>query len=131
MIEKASPAITLDRWFVKFEGKPHSPEIRAQHTKQLVKWAGQINALLDPPREKDLPSECPTCGAGEWWDASTGAKHTRPLIIRYRPADEGMVKDATGHCRACEKVWNARELAYEIELADNNRHADGSDLRSA
>jgi len=130
-ITKGSPQTTLRAWYVTFNGSPHSPEIRAEHTKQLRRWAVQINAVLDPPREKDLPDACPLCGATEWWDPANGDKYSRPLVIRYRPADDGLVRDATGHCRACAKVWNARELAYEIEVADTARRAVTDDLRSA
>ena len=85
------------------------------HLGYLKRWAGTITNLLDPPRQKDLPDNCPVCGASEWWDKTSGNRYMRPLIIRYR--DEAQ-STATGLCRACETVWTARELAWALEHPD-------------
>ena len=114
-VDKGSLAKTLEHWHIKFIGNALMTN-HDGHTKILRGWAAQIVATLDPPKEKDLPDQCPSCGAGEWW--RDGERFQRPLIIRYRPADSGVVKDATGMCRACATTWGARELAYELEQAE-------------
>ena len=115
-IDRQSAAATLAAWYPMYMQRNPEQSSIDFYVKQLAGWANQITAALDPPREKDLPDACPACGAAEWWDARTGEKHTRPLIIRYRPG-AALVEDARGTCRACEKVWHARELAYELEVA--------------
>jgi hypothetical protein len=79
----------------------------------LRSWKAFIQGKLDPQREKDLPWACPVCGADTWW--SMGHEYTRPLVIRYRPEGPDMVERARALCRACEKVWHVRELAYALE----------------
>lgn len=107
----------LRAWYTATLTHPFPPGVEEHRTKTLHGWANQIRTLLDPPREKDLPDACPLCGATEWWDPKTGHRFLRPLVIRYRPGDN-MVQDAKGLCRACETVWNVRELAYLIEQGD-------------
>lgn len=114
VIDKGSVSVTLERWHVKFIGDALVTN-HDVYAGIMRKWAAQISAALDRPREKDLPDECPNCGAKEWW--RDGVRYYRPLIIRYRPADSGVVKDATAACRACEETWGARELAFELEEA--------------
>jgi hypothetical protein len=79
-----------------------------------MSWAGYIRAKLDPERERELPDVCPACGAGEWW--RDGVRFLHPLVVRYRLGTE-LVGDARGLCRACEKSWGARELAFALENA--------------
>ncbi|MFF1633960.1 hypothetical protein [Leifsonia sp. NPDC058248] len=97
-------------------------EQETSSTRTLRKWATSIRGMLDPWREKDLPDPCPACGATDWWDMSTRSRYLRPLIIKYRPDGADMVERSYGLCRACEEVWNVRELAYDIEQAA--QHAD-------
>jgi hypothetical protein len=115
---KRRPADDLRAWYVATLQKPGPREFEV---KQLGKWAHAIEALLDRPREKDLPDACPTCGAKSWW--RDGAEYYRPLLVRYRSDDP--VGSATATCRSCEAVWNARELAYILEQEDA-RHAESS-----
>jgi len=112
------PATDLRAWYVARLAMADDPAGNTFHTKQLEKWARTIGSLLDPPREKDLPDACPTCGAKSWW--KDGAEYYRPLVVRYRPTDP--IGSATALCRSCEATWSARELAYEIEQEDA-RHA--------
>lgn len=81
------------------------------YTRNLRRWAGTIRSLLDPPREKYLPDPCPNCGEKDFWKG--GELFMFPLVVKYRTEDP--IGSATALCRACEKVWNARELAYELE----------------
>lgn len=123
VIDKQSTPVTLTRWYVRYNEYPHSGEMSASYTRQLHKWAAQIEATLDPPREKDLDSPCPSCGATEWWDPATKERYHRPLVIRYRPDSDSMVNDARGICRACATTWGVRELQFEIEEAEHQRAA--------
>lgn len=107
------PASDLRAWYV---ATLTTDEAREFEAKQLRKWARTIESLLDPPREKDLPDACPSCGAKSWW--RDGAEYYRPLIVRYRPADP--VGTAMATCRSCEQVWNARELAYQLEQEERH-----------
>jgi hypothetical protein len=107
------PAADLKAWHLAIIAKPQRDD--SWHVRQLHKWASRIEAMLDRPREKDLPDACPACGAEEWW--KDGSKYIRPLIIRYKPEDEAK---ATALCRFCEQTWNARELAFALEEAERN-----------
>jgi hypothetical protein len=108
----------LRAWYVASLSRDISEGSRKVQVKQLEKWAGQIRALLDPPKEWDLPDACPLCGATEWWDSKTGTKFLRPLIVQYRATGADMIQRAKGLCRACEAVWDVRELAYSLEHAE-------------
>ena len=118
VVDKENTTSTLRRWYVKFSERQISGEVESMYVSQMKAWESQIINALDPPREKDLPGACPSCSAVEWWQAATGERFSRPLVIRYRPDDEDMIGNATGTCRACTKVWSARELQYEIEEAE-------------
>lgn len=112
-IEKVQPiresTPDLLAWHAAYIGRPHDSD--DFYVKQLNGWVRKITAMFDRPREKDLPDPCPTCGAKSWW--RDGAEYYRPLVVKYRPDDP--VGSATALCRACEKAWSARELAYELE----------------
>lgn len=112
------PADDLRAWYVAKLAQADDLDAETFHIKQLGKWAHTIEALLDRPREKDLPDACPTCGAKSWW--RDGAEYYRPLLVRYRTDDP--VGSATAVCRSCEANWNARELAYLLEQ-EEARHA--------
>ena len=116
IIDKQSNAVTLERWYVKHAARPHSPEIVDSHTGQLVRWAGQIEALLDPPKEMDFAQRCPSCSSDCWFDTETKASYPRPLILNFRPGEP--IENARGRCRACKKTWGGREMAYELEVAE-------------
>jgi hypothetical protein len=105
------PATDLRAWYVARLPMADDPAGDTFHARQLEKWARTIESLLDRPREKDLPSPCPTCGAKTWW--RDGAEYYRPLLVKYRTEDP--VGSATAICRSCEAVWNARELAFILE----------------
>lgn len=111
----------LRAWYTASLPVPMPVESEEAHARILTRWAGEIRAKLDPWREKDLPDECPVCGAGDWW--RDGERFLRPLIIRYRPDGPDMVQQSRAMCRSCEQVWTVRELAFEIEERDK-RHAE-------
>ena len=113
----------LRAWYVARMAKPQDDALERAQVKQLHSWAAQIRALLDPPRERDLPNPCPACGASEWWDMKSGARYSRPLVIRYRPTGADLIQQAKGICRACDEVFNIRELAYAIEQAEHAAEA--------
>lgn len=102
---RAWHAVTLSRNLTEAEIDFHVGVLRS--------WKHFIEAKLDPQREMDLPWACPVCGADTWWNM--GHEYTRPLVVRYRPEGADMVTKARALCRACEKVWQVRELAYALE----------------
>lgn len=119
VIPVKSTAVDLTAWFNVFSRSNPELDVERYRVKVLHGWAGSIRGMLNPPREKDLPDDCPACGADGWYDARDGHKYPRPLIIRYRPTDDAnLVDEAKGMCRACEQVWGVRELAYAIEERD-------------
>lgn len=111
-------AADLSAWFNVFSRSNPELEVERYRVKVLHGWASSIRGMLNPPREKDLPDDCPACGADGWYDARDGHKYPRPLIIRYRPQEDNLVDEAKGMCRACEQMWGVRELAYAIEERD-------------
>lgn len=112
------PAANLRAWYVARLKHPAEHSVEDAAIKQLGKWAGMIRSKLDPFRERELPDPCPICNATSWW--KDGAEYFRPLIIKYKPASgPDMIQEARGLCRFCEAQWGVRELAYEIELKQN------------
>lgn len=114
------PVDNLRAWHAATLAKGLEPAVETFYVKALRGWVGLIRSKLDPWREKDLPDACPICGATSWW--LDGSEYYRPLIIRYKPDEDQMVSKARASCRACETVWNVRELAYAIEQAEENAH---------
>jgi hypothetical protein len=122
-VDKDSLTHTLRAWHAKFIGTVHEARVESIYTREMESWAAQILDILDPPKEMDFAQNCPVCGSDCWYSKAEKTSYERPLIVRYRPADSGVVKDATGLCRACGAVWSARELAYELEQAELAREA--------
>jgi hypothetical protein len=118
LVPGKDPAQNLRAWYVAQMQHQHSEDVDTAHIKILGKWTNTIRAKLDPHRERELPDECPTCGAGTWW--RDGHEYFHPLVIRYKPSTgPDMVQQARGMCRACETVWGVRELAYELEVRNS------------
>lgn len=108
-----NPADNLRAWYVETMKHPSNHDADNWHIKKMTSWVGSIRAKLDPWREKDLPDECPACGATSWW--REGAEYYRPLVIRYKPTGPDLIQHARALCRACETVWAVRELAWALE----------------
>lgn len=107
------PGDDLRAWYVATLSRGLDEAAESFYVKTLGSWTGIIRSKLDPWREKDLPDACPVCGSKSWW--LDGSEYYRPLVVRYKPDDPEMVKNARATCRACSEVWNARELAYALE----------------
>ena len=120
VIDKGSLSNTLRAWHAKFIGRATQEDRSEYYTRRLTGWAAQIIATLDPPKQMDFPNPCPACESDCYWDKETQQSYSRPLVVRYRPAESGVVMDAVGACRACGKTWGARELAFELERAAVN-----------
>jgi hypothetical protein len=105
------PARALQQWHVAAMGSLNEAS-EVWHTETLQRWASYVRGKLDPPRERELPGACPVCGECEWW--RDGVRFVRPLVVRYR-VGPGLLVGASGHCRACARVWGVRELSYLIE----------------
>lgn len=118
-----SPVENLRAWYVATLAKGLDEAAESFYVKTLGGWVGLIRAKLDPWREKDLPDMCPACGSRSWW--LDGAEYYRPLVVRYKPDDPDMVKNARASCRACSEVWNARELSYILEQAEEKASDQG------
>jgi len=107
------PAVALRRWYVAASGGLDEAG-ETFHARMLGAWAAYIRVKLDPARERELPDACPVCGASEWW--RDGVRFLHPLVVKYR-LGSALVDDARGMCRACEKSWAVRELAFALENA--------------
>jgi len=108
-------AADLTAWFNVFSRSNPELEVERYRVKVLHGWAGSIRGMLNPPRHRELPDDCPTCGADAWFDPRDGHKYKHPLIVQYRPTDEDMIGEAKGLCRACDATWSARGLAFDLE----------------
>lgn len=109
------PWTLLRRWYTAYTLR--NPELESErfYLGQLTKWANEIEATFDPPKQHDLPNACPLCNATAWTNEADGLAYGRPLIIQYKQDAADLVGEAKGLCRACKTVWGARELAYAIE----------------
>ena len=121
-VHKGDPGRTLRAWYVTWTQTQRDPGELAGRVKMLHSWAASIRRELEPPRQKDLPDPCPSCGATEWW--RDGERYPRPLVVESpRNPDKSLIDESTANCRACDKRWGARELAYELETTNQT---DGS-----
>ncbi|WP_347975675.1 hypothetical protein [Microbacterium sp. ProA8] len=122
-VYKGDPGRTLRAWYVAWTQTEREPQNVTARVRLLAGWEASIRREIEPPRQKDLPDPCPTCGAVEWW--RDGERYPRPLVVESpRNPDRSLIDESTAHCRACDKRWGARELAYELEQMPN--HTDGS-----
>lgn len=117
-VHKGDPGRTLRSWYVVWTQTAREDSVVAAKARFLHTWAGQIRRELEPPRQRDLPDPCPACGASEWW--RDGERYPRPLVVESprNPEPGKLVDESTAACRACDKRWGARELAYELETKD-------------
>jgi hypothetical protein len=113
-VYKGDPARTLRAWFVAWsQGNREVGEVAAR-VKLLHGWAASIRRELDPPRQRELPDPCPACGAHEYW--RDGERLPKPLVVEIpRNPEQSLIDESSAACRACDKRWGARELAYELE----------------
>ncbi|MDM4761901.1 hypothetical protein QT381_02640 [Galbitalea sp. SE-J8] len=107
----------LRAWHTATLKRALEPDQETSHVRQLRSWARDIEALLDPPRSRELPDPCPENGCTDWWDRDTRERMTRPVVVRYRVDDDEqpLIDTATASCRSCGHSWNARELAWELQ----------------
>lgn len=103
----------LRAWYAATLATGLTDEQEHFHVGLMKEWVGFIRGKLDPTRELDLPFACPVCGAHTWWQS--GQEYRRPLVVRYQPEGPDMVSRARGLCRACDRVFGVRELAYALE----------------
>lgn len=104
---------TLRQWYIAYCNTHRQTD--DTYVNQLNNWHNQIVNMFDPPRIHDFPNPCPTCGATSWVNETDGLTYNRPLVITYKPDSTDLIQQAKGMCRACNKVWTARELAYTLE----------------
>lgn len=113
-VHKGDPGRTLRSWYVAWTQTEREAGSVAGRVRLLTGWEASIRREIEPPRQKDLPDPCPSCGASEWW--RDGESYPRPLVVESpRNPDRSLIDESTAHCRACDKRWGARELAYELE----------------
>lgn len=121
-----NPTKDLRAWYVSTLSKPLTQTKERFHIDEMISWANYIRSKLDRPREWDFPQPCPLCAATEWWDEGDDRNkpgRTRPLVVRYKPMGPDTIDRAKALCRACERVWSVRALAYELEQAEKAQHA--------
>ena len=112
---KDKPIDLLPRWYAAYTSRELTLEAERFYCRQLNGWATQITAMFNPLKVHDLPDACPICAATEWVNEKDGLSYSRPLVVTFQPDTPDLITNAQGTCRACLKVWSARELAYEIE----------------
>jgi len=111
----SKPGPLLRSWYVLFIQTERYREDHSMYLRTMQGWAKQIEGLFDPPRTRDLPNECPLCGAGTWW--KDGNEYKRPLLLTFHDGPE-MIENGKGECRACEAVFGLRELSYAIDAKE-------------
>jgi hypothetical protein len=117
-VHKGDPGRTLRAWYVAWTQTEREAGSIAGRVRLLTGWEVSIRREIEPPRQKDLPDPCPTCGASEWW--RDGERYPRPLVVESpRNPEVNLIDESTAHCRACDKRWGARELAYELEQKED------------
>lgn len=115
-VERQDLGTNLRRWYTALQAQRLEPARERFYIDLLGRWAAEIRAKLEPPRERELPDACPLCGAAVW-TGHDGLEYRHPLVIRYRPEGPTTIERARGVCRACRAVWPVRQLAWELEQA--------------
>lgn len=108
-------AKNLTSWYARYTDRTGSGAGEKFYERQLSSWRAQIIAKLDPPKVWEQPGSCPVCGAETWWSKTTHEEYKFPLVVEYHETGPNLIQEARALCRACEKVWTVRELAYLLE----------------
>lgn len=106
----------LRAWHAAYLSREESPEF---YIRQMRAWAGQIRAMVNPPKTVEITAPCPVCGQGEYVN-DMGERINNPLALTYRPDSDHMWKNSRVMCRACDAVWVGGDAMEELrdELED-------------
>lgn len=113
----------LRAWYAnRLSVSPHEREASdAWYLDQMTAWAGQIRAMVNPPKTIEITAPCPLCGEGTYTN-DIGERVTNPVIVQYRPETGSIWQDAKALCRACEHVWSGewelRALRHDVDAHD-------------
>lgn len=110
------PVKDLRAWHAVFLSRGESETF---YVEQLRKWAGEIRAMVNPPKTIEITSPCPVCGQGEYVN-DMGENVPHPLALTYRPDSSNLNHSARVMCRSCDAVWTGGEAMAELrdELDD-------------
>jgi hypothetical protein len=110
----------LRTWYVAHTVRPdHSDEF---YLLQLQAWAGQIRAMVNPPKVIEITAPCPVCGEGAYVN-DMGERITNPLTLTYRPDSNHLWKNSKVLCRACDAVWVGGDAMEELADELNEKEA--------
>lgn len=100
----------LRAWHAAFLARNEPEEF---YLAQMRAWAGQIRAMVNPPKTVEITASCPVCGEGSYVN-DMGERITNPLVLTYRPDDGNLWRGSRVMCRACETVWIGGDAMEEL-----------------
>lgn len=112
------PEQTLTEWYIALTNAIRRREVDAGvedlHRRVLQAWVESVEALFDPPRQREWKSLCPHCRE-EWaYDSKTGDR-IRALILTYRESNYDQPITVLGaECRFCGWKWAGRRGVREL-----------------
>lgn len=113
------PATDLRSWFTAYQSDEGSLDVF--YLRKLREWAGQIRAMLNPPKMLELTAACPEC-LESFWVNDEGDPIPNPVTVQYWANGVSVWEGATGKCRACGHVWRGqwelRSLRHAVDALD-------------
>lgn len=127
-VPPGEPIPTLRRWYVATRAKVLPESWERDWINRLEWWAGEIDALLNPPEQVTIERPCPRCAAVLFTDKADGQQKPWPVRARKWDIRQHGTDSAEAVCMVCGARWDGltavRALAYDLEQIDRARHAD-------
>ncbi|GAA4774526.1 DUF7341 domain-containing protein [Microbacterium gilvum] len=115
-----NPVTDLRTWYVsRLAAPPQTRDSDGFYIDQMKAWAGQIRSMINPPKTIEITAPCPVCNQGTYTN-DIGELVTNPLVLIYRPDDEGHAKVM---CKACDAIWNGKDAMEELNDELNDKTA--------
>jgi len=130
------PGNNLRHWYLAFSDQVNKAKISSDlvHEKyrKLNRIAASIEAKLNPPTILEITAPCPRCEATHGNDEQ--GVHRRAVMIESRIVEYRSLEHTRARCICCGATWlhgrGMRQLRYEIDQAENPRHAENENIEN-
>lgn len=121
-----TPEVTLKRWLVTARHKVTTDAYETEWAHKWQRWAGKIDAKLNPPSTIEILRPCPACGETKAVDPASQTLVTAVIVEYWKSGQEGIGSSRIS-CRFCGasgiSLAEVRAWAYEIEAAEQEATA--------
>ena len=124
------PINNLRNWYIGFADQVRkakiSGELVGEKYRKLNRLAAAIESKLNPPTILEITAPCPRCGVEHGTDDQ--GVHRRAVMVESRIVEYRSLDHTRARCVVCGATWlhgrGMRQLRYEIDQAEELRHAD-------